>query len=140
MIIVHTNFSLLTNCNCQSCQRVTLRTLRSLQSGSRAAFTNRSLELGEITYASAFGGLQIKIMADRYNWDRDHQQSLAMRSYPSKLSILTRPVYAPVASPAPPSPATHQSATSSEIVPQLQNIVRFGQTSRTFNKSLHTAR
>merc|ERR1711972_428789 len=27
------------------------------------------------------------------------------------------------ASPAPPSPATHQSATSSEIVPQLQNIV-----------------
>jgi len=33
------------------------------------------------------------------------------------------PVYAPVASPAPPSPATHQSATSSEIVPQLQNIV-----------------
>jgi len=32
-------------------------------------------------------------------------------------------VYAPVASPAPPSPATHQSATSSEIVPQLQNIV-----------------
>ena len=38
---------------------------------------------------------------------------------------MTRPVYAPVASPAPPSPATHQSATSSEIVPQLQNIVRF---------------
>ena len=36
------------------------------------------------------------------------------------------PVYAPVASPAPPSPATHnQSATSSEIVPQLQNIVRW---------------
>merc|ERR1711972_255627 len=27
------------------------------------------------------------------------------------------------ASPAPPSPATHQSATSSEIIPQLQNIV-----------------
>ena len=42
-------------------------------------------------------------------------------------------MYAPVASPAPPSPATHQSATSSEIVPQLQNIVRFvGQRSRTF--------
>merc|ERR1719225_1597046 len=38
-------------------------------------------------------------------------------------SFLERPVYAPVASPAPPSPATHQSATSSEIVPQLQNIV-----------------
>ena len=40
--------------------------------------------------------------------------------------MLKRPVYAPVASPAPPSPATHQSATSSEIVPQLQNIVRSG--------------
>jgi len=32
------------------------------------------------------------------------------------------PVYAPVASPAPPSPATH-TPQSSEIVPQLQNIV-----------------
>jgi len=42
---------------------------------------------------------------------------------PHKQEFGAGPVYAPVASPAPQSPATHNQSASSEIVPQLQNIV-----------------
>ena len=101
--------------------------------------TSRSLELGEIWCTHCCP------------WDHHHWCSLALRSrIPIQIgivlighwflfSIVTRPVYAPVASPAPPSPATHQSATSSEIVPQLQNIVRFGVKSRELLIKIHVA-
>jgi len=53
-----------------------------------------------------------------------HSSSRGDQSSVHKQEFGAGPVYAPVASPAPQSPATHnQSASSSEIVPQLQNIV-----------------
>ena len=74
--------------NCQSSQRGTLRMLRSLQCESRAAFTSRSLELGELIISLTIDYQDIILIGNYWPGDQNHWQLIWLDSRSSGKCIV----------------------------------------------------